>query len=156
MQYSIKKAYLMTEHQNPLIIAAIDSSDILEPVVSRADNIAKCMDGTLVIMHIVKEKSANLSNASYGDMVLGGIDEEDIKIEDDLRHKLAARIDALGVNSNLLEIVAGSSAGKTVQDELEKRHADLLIVGQPKAMLGSVATNMAKHAVCDVYIVRIK
>jgi nucleotide-binding universal stress UspA family protein len=146
----------MTENQTPLIIAAIDSSDILEPVVTRADKLARCMNATLVIMHIVKEKSANLSNASYGDMVLGNIDDEDIKIEDDMRNKLAIRIDALGVNSSLLEIVAGSSVGKTVQDELEKRNADLLIVGQPKAMLGSVATNMAKHAACDVYIVRVK
>lgn len=146
----------MTDIQTPLIIAAIDSSDILEPVVTRADSLAKCIDATLVIMHIVKEKSANLSNASYGDMVLGGIDEEEIKVEDEVRNKLASRIEALGVNSNLLEIVAGSSAGKTVQDELEKRNADLLIVGQPKAMLGSVATNMAKHAACDVYIVRVK
>lgn len=146
----------MSETQKPLIIAAIDTSEILEPVVTRAKKLSTCMDANLVIMHVVKDKSANLSNASYGDMVLGGIDEADIKIEDELRNTLASRLEAVGVNGSLLEIVAGSSAAKTVQEELEKRAADILIVGQPKAMLSSVTTNMAKNAACDVYIVRTK
>ena len=46
---------------------------------------------------------------------------------------------------------------QSLKKHLTKKWGDassLLVVGQPKAWLGSLATRMVKNASCDVYIVR--
>jgi len=51
----------------PLIIAAVDTSSFLEPVVQCANRMAQCLDARLVVLHVFPAKSANFANeASYG------------------------------------------------------------------------------------------
>ncbi|MCG6934825.1 MAG: universal stress protein [Proteobacteria bacterium] len=139
----------------PLIIAAVDTSSFLEPVVQCANRMAQCLDARLVVLHVFPAKSANFANeASYGDMTLRSNEEQDLEAEVKLRQELEPRIKALGINPSVLEIMGGSAA-RTIDEQLEKREADLLVLGQPKSRLSSVATKMAKNASCDVYVVRV-
>lgn len=141
--------------ETPLIIAAVDASPFLEPVVQRANQMAQCLDARLVVLHVYPAKAVNLINdASYGDMTLRSNEEQDLEAEARLRQEIEPRIKALGVSTSVLEILGGSAA-RTIDEQLEKRGADLLVIGQPKARLGSVATKMTKNAACDVYVVRI-
>ncbi len=142
-------------HNPPVIIAAVDQSDMLEAVVARARHLAECQNGTLIVLHVIPEKGSSLFNASYGDLVIGGIDEKAVEIEEQVRLDLIPRLESVGVKASALQLVTGTPA-KAVQEQLEHSGADMLVVGQPKARLGSVATNMAKNAVCDVYIVRVQ
>ncbi len=143
-----------TETQ-PLIIAAVDSSSFLEPVVERANHIAGCMQARLLVLHVYPAKSASLANeASYGDMTLRSYEEQDLEEEVKIRAELEPRLEAVGVKPSVLEVVGGSPA-QTVEEQIEKRQASLLVVGQPKARLGSLTTKMVKGAPCDVYIVRV-
>ena len=138
----------------PLIIAAVDASPFLEPVVERASRLAECLDARLIVLHVFPAKSANLVNeASYGDMKLRSDEEQDLEAEVKLRQEIEPRIRALGISTPVLEVIGGAAA-RTIGEQLEKRNADLLVLGQPKARLGSVATKMARNAACDVYIVR--
>jgi len=143
----------VNNEQTPIIIAAIDQSEMLESVVARAQHLATCLKGTLIVLHVVTEKMESLANASYGDFVLGSVDESIMDVEDAVRNKLALRLESVGVKRSTLELIGGAPA-KAVQEQLKLRDASMLVVGQPKSRLGSVATSMAKHAACDVYIVR--
>lgn len=139
----------------PLVIAAVDTTLFLEPVVQRANHLAQCLDARLLVLHVYPAKSVNLANAaSSGDMTLKSYEEQDMEAEAKLRQELEPRLKAVGLNSVVLEI-AGGSVVRTIEEQLEKHHADLLVLGQPKALLGSVATKMTKNAACDVYIVRV-
>jgi len=137
-----------------VIIAAVDASPFLEPVVGRANRLAECLDARLVVLHVFPAKSANLVNeGSYGDRKLRSEEQQDLEIEVKLRREIEPRIQALGISISVLEVIGGAPV-RTIEEQLEKRNADLLVLGQPKARLGSVATKMAKNAACDVYIVR--
>lgn len=140
---------------SPLIIAAVDESPFFEPVVQRAQHMATCMQAGLMILHVYPARSVNYANeASMGDLTLRSNEERDLDEEVKLRARLEPRLEAIGVKPSALEIVGGTPA-RTVEEVLEKRHASLLVVGQPKAWLGSLATKMVKNASCDVYIVRV-
>ncbi len=139
----------------PLIIAAVDESPFFEPVVRRASHMAECMQSRLVVLHVYPARSANYANeASMGDLALRSNEEQDLAEEVKIRERLEPRLEAVGVKPSVLEIVGGSPA-RTVEEMIEKRGAELLVVGQPKARLGSLATKMVKSAPCDVYIVRV-
>ena len=134
-------------------MAAIDQSEMLEMVVERAQQLATCLKGTLIVLHVVTEKMESLANASYGDLILGSVDQTIMEAEDAVRNEIGRRLESVGVKSSVLELIGGAPA-KAVQEQLKQRNAVMLVVGQPKSRLGSVATSMAKHAACDVYIVR--
>ncbi len=138
----------------PVIIAAVDQSEILEPVVKRARHLADCLNGELIVLHVISGKGSSMVNASYSDMVLGTFDDKELEVEEQIRQVLARRLELIGVEPDCLQLAEGSPA-KTVERYLEEHDASMLVVGQPKAMLSSVTTNMAKKAACDVYIVRV-
>ena len=139
---------------NSLIIAAVDESPFFEPVVRRAQYMAECLRATLVVLHVHPARAVNYANeASMGDLALRGNEERDLEEEVKARARLESRLKAIGVKPSVLEIVGGTPA-RMVEEMLEKRNASLLVVGQPKAWLGSLATRMVKNASCDVYIVR--
>ncbi len=138
----------------PVIIAAVDQSEILEPVVKRAKHLTDCLNGELIVLHVISGKGSSMVNASYSDMVLGTFDDKELEVEEQIRQLLARRLELIGVEPGCLQLAEGSPA-KTVERYLEERDAYMLVVGQPKAMLSSVTTNMAKKAACDVYIVRV-
>ncbi len=139
----------------PLIIAAVDESPFFEPVVQRASHMAECMQSRLVVLHVYPARSANYANeASMGDLSLRSNEERDLAEEVKIRERLEPRLEAIGVKPSVLEVVGGSPA-RTVEEMITKRGAELLVVGQPKARLGSLATKMVKSAPCDVYIVRV-
>ncbi len=138
----------------PLIIAAVDTSPFLEPVVQRAHNMAECLQARLVVLYVYPARSANLINdASYGDIALRSYEEQDLEEEVKIRADLEPRIEAAGAKPSALEVIGGTPS-QTVVEQIEKRQAGLLVVGQPKARLGSLTTKMVKNAPCDVFIVR--
>ena len=140
---------------SPLMIAAVDESPFFEPVVQRAHHMAGCMQSRLVVLHVYPARSANYANeASMGDLTLRSNEDRDLEEEVKIRQRLEPRLEAIGVKPSVLEIVGGTPA-RTVEEMVNKRGATLLVVGQPKARLGSLATKMVKNAPCDVYIVRV-
>ncbi len=140
--------------EDALIIAAVDESECLEPVLRRAARLAQCFGGRLVALHVYPARSASLVNdESYGDLALHSAEQRDLQAELQLRNRLESRLAALGVRPGVLELLEGSPAA-TIAREVETRQAGILVVGRPKARLGSVATKLAKTAACDVHIVR--
>jgi len=138
----------------PLIIAAVDESPFFEPVVQRAGYMAECMQARLVVLHVYPARAANyINDPSVGDFVLRGNEDRDLAEEVKIRERLEPRLEAVGIKPSVLEIIGGSPA-QTMEEMIEKHDAQLLVVGQPKARLGSLATKMVKSASCDVYIVR--
>ena len=137
------------------VVAAVDASPYFEPVVRRAQKLADCLDASLTVLHVMSDKTPSMANEfSYGDLVLGGYDNEVLVVEERIKQAFEDRLRNAGLTEPELLIVAGSPA-RTISDYLDEHDAALLVVGQPKAHLGSVATKLVKRASCDVYICRV-
>lgn len=140
--------------KNTCIIAALDLSDDLEAVAAKARQLADCMQLPVRLLHIISDQAlVELSNEfGLGDALGGGHIEPGFRDEYIARHKIGAR---LNLADSELEILTGHSA-KALELRARELNASVIVAGQPETHFGSVVAHLARHAHCDVYIVRNK
>ncbi|HED17850.1 MAG TPA: universal stress protein [Gammaproteobacteria bacterium] len=141
--------------KNTCIIAALNLSNELEAVVETARKLADCMQLPVRLLHVISDQALiEISNEyGLGDALGGGRIEQGFRDEYIARHKIGARLDLADSQLGELEILTGHNA-KTLEQRARELHAAVIVAGQPETHFGSVVSHLARHAPCDVYIVR--
>ena len=143
-------------YQNSCVLAGLSLSTELEAVVERGRQLARCMNLPLVLLHVVDDTALfdYASEFNLSGLLTGEYEEEEVSKELMARRMIEDRLGKAGDAFGTLEIVAGPRA-ETLEREARKRHAAVIVVGQPETRFGSVVTHLARHAPCDVHIVRV-
>lgn len=141
--------------KNACVIAAINLSDDLEAVAEKARSLATCMQLPARLIHIIDDEALiELSNEfGPGDALGSEYIQQQIRDEYIARHRIGARLGLSDNRLSELEIQAGPRA-KTLEQQARDLNAAVIVVGQPETHFGSVVSHLARHAPCDVYIVR--
>lgn len=144
--------------ENTCIIAALDLSDDLEAVAAKARYLADCMQLPVRLLHIIDDQALiELSNEfGPGNTPGSGYIQQELRDEYIARHKIGARLNLSDNQLGELEIRAGQHSAKTLEQRARDLNASLIVTGQPETHFGSVVSHLARHAHCDVYIVRTK
>ncbi len=139
------------------VIAAVDLDPSARAVAERACELAHCLGVEARVVHVLDEPEiVNPAN----EFTLADLEPEEFE-EKELEAALAARrmleSSLRGVLEECAELVVliGRPADKLVAYARE-HGARTLVVGQPHAHFGSLATRLARHAPCDVHIVRTR
>jgi len=142
-------------HENTCVIAALNLSDDLEAVAEKARKLAGFMRLPVRLIHIINDEAlTELSNEfGPGDPLGGKYIQQELRDEYIARHRIGARLNLADSQLGELEILAGPRA-KTIEQQARDLNAAVIVTGQPESHLGSVVSHLARHAPCDVYIVR--
>ncbi len=143
------------ERRGKCVIAAVDLTPSARPIAARACELARCLGVEARIVHVLDEPEVvNPAN----EFALAGLEPEEFE-EKELEAALTARrilessLEGLVGQCAELEVLIGRPA-----DKLERHAADhdalMIVAGQPHARFGSLVTHLARHAPCDVHIVR--
>lgn len=138
------------------ILAALDFSDVTDPLLDQARLLAKKLGSRLYLVHVADPDPYFVGDA---------IGPKDVRNEVAHRYReehqrLAELVDALHtheIDSHAL-LIGGPAADKIVK-EAERLEADLILVGSHrrgslrKSLLGSVSEGILQQAPCPVLIV---
>lgn len=138
------------------IAVGIDFSDLAEPVLKRAAELAKALDAHLHLVHIYAPEPDFVGYAEYA---YPGEDERDEELREE-KKKIREWIDELKKGG--IEASGYMREGDTVHGLLEfaeKRGARMLVIGThgrgfvERMLLGSVAEGIIRHATLPVVVV---
>ncbi len=138
------------------IAVGIDFSDVAEPVLKRAAELAKALDAHLHLVHIYAPEPDFVGYAEYA---YPGEDERDEELREE-KKKIREWIDELKKEG--VEASGYMREGDTAQGLLEfakKREANMLVIGThgrgfvERMLLGSVAEAIIRHATLPVVVV---
>lgn len=141
--------------KNACVIAAINLSDDLEAVAEKARELAACMQLPVRMIHIIDDAALLELSSEFGpgDALGSEYIQQEVRDEYIARHKIGARLNLADNQLGELEIQAGPRA-KTLEQQARDLNAAVIVAGQPETRFGSVVSHLARHAPCDVYIVR--
>ncbi len=143
-------------HKKVCVLAAVSLSSELESIVARARQLAQGMNLPLVFLHVVNDTSLfNYgNNFSLSGLVTGEYKEDEINKMLMARQMIEARLKLSPTQHESLEVHTGSCA-RTIEMLARKQQAAIIVLGQPEASFGSIIMHVARHAPCDIHIVRI-
>ncbi|HEX6761295.1 MAG TPA: universal stress protein [Gaiellaceae bacterium] len=155
----------MTEAPYESIVVGYDGTEPAQHALSRAAVIARATGAKLVVVDVASPAPIEGSDGAFGltPYQYPYSSVEAVQLADDSlwqahRAKVEAYLGERGVTAEFAGVV-GQPAGELV-DVAEQRNADLIVVGTRDPGLmermfgGSVSQGVAKHAHCDVLIVR--
>jgi nucleotide-binding universal stress UspA family protein len=138
------------------ILIAIDSEPVAAHAADIAAELARLAEAEMAFIHVIDPELVNAADTGIQPAVFAAsVKEEAKKLIDDFRKRLppqATALDFIQVGSPLTEIV------KAAKDW----PADLIVIGShgragiKRALLGSVAEGVMRHAPCPVLVVRAK
>ncbi|MDG5786997.1 universal stress protein [Evansella sp. AB-P1] len=137
------------------ILVAVDGSDEAKRALKKAIVFASDHDAKLLITHIIDTRTF-AAVEHYNRMIYS---EAERYAEEMLRDYKQQAIDA-GVKEVSMVIDFGSPKVKIAKDVAKKHTVDLIITGATglnaveRFLIGSVSEHIARHAQCDVLIVR--
>lgn len=140
------------------VLVGTDGSDSSYRAVDRAAGIARDADATLVILcayRPVSDREVQAATDALGDEAYHVVGST--PAEETLR-TATERADKAGATKVEVSAVEGEPV-KSLLKALETHHADLLVVGNrglntlAGRVLGSVPSDVSRHASCDVLIV---
>jgi nucleotide-binding universal stress UspA family protein len=140
------------------VLVGTDGSDSSYRAVDRAAALARDAAAKLVIVcayHAASEREVAAANEALGDeayQVVGSSPAEDSLLT------AADRATAVGAEDVVTSAISGDPV-KSLISAIDEHHADLLVVGNrglntlAGRLLGSVPSDVSRHARCDVLIV---
>jgi len=139
-----------------IILVGVDGSDTSRKAAQVAAELAATSGATLHIMTAIDDKArANLGEEHYvGDVRLATTPGDQAEaIARDVANELK------GIVADIHTSPARGKPGEALVTVAQDIRADLIVVGNRRVqgigrILGSVATDVAHHAPCDVYIVK--
>jgi len=143
--------------QKPVIIAAIDlKPHRMEEVALQADALADGLNMDVRVIHVVDESEFVLPLTN--DMGLGMVELETLEVLqqtaiDHARKEITERLP--GADPALIEVFVDIPT-EGLKRRAEELDAQIIVVGQPRHLFGSVSKHLARHAPCDLYIVRLE
>lgn len=138
------------------IAVGIDFSDLAEPVLEHAAELAKALGAHLHLVHIYAPEPDFVGYAEYA---YPGVDEREEELREE-KNKIREWIDDL--KSKGIDASGYMREGDTVHGLLEfveKREASMLVIGThgrgivERLLLGSVAEGIIRHATLPVVVV---
>jgi len=138
------------------IAVGIDFSDLAEPVLEHAAELAKALDAQLHLVHIYAPEPDFVGYAEYA---YPGEDEREEELREE-KKKIREWIDDLKKKG--LDVSGYMREGDTVHGLLEfaeKREANMVVIGThgrgfvERMLLGSVAEGIIRHAKLPVVVV---
>ncbi len=146
----------MTTQSNGCIIAALDLTDGVQNVAERACLLAKALNCPVRLVHVLDiSKVVNYANeTNIGGLVSGEYDEKLDAASAKAREYIESRIANVVGDCGKLEIMEGKPK-KALEELIEESQAMMIVLGEKKAIFGSVVKHMLHHAPCDVHIVRV-
>ncbi len=138
------------------ILAALDFSDVTQPIVDMARNLASAYGATLYLLHIEPPEPDFVGYDPGPEHVRDNVAQEAIrhfKEENTLRDELRAA----GLEAHSI-VIQGPTVVK-ILSEAEKLNADLIVVGSHghgalyHLVMGSVGEGVLKGATCPVMVV---
>ncbi len=145
----------MAEYQH--ILYATDLSDYALPVGQRAIDVVRRNNAKLTLLHVVQEKDVG-AGLEATTPIPG---ETDGPLVQEMRRRLAALAEQLGMGEAEQVIVTSNSRGKQIRHVAQERGVDLIVVGSHGrhglSLLWHDSTpNTVMHgATCDVLAVYI-
>ncbi len=143
--------------QKPVIIAAIDlKPHRMEDIALQADALADKLGMELHVIHVVDETDFILpltNDMGMGSVELEALEELQQAAIDSARKEIVKRLP--GANPDLIEIFVDIPT-EGISRRAEELGAEILVLGQPRHLFGSVTKHLTKHAPCDLYICRLE
>ena len=143
--------------QKPAIIAAIDlKPHRMEEIALQADALADKLEMDLRIVHVVDEADFVLpltNDMGLAPVELDTLEELQKSAVESARKEIVERLP--GANPQLIEVFVDIPT-EGIKRRAEELGAEIIVVGQPRHLFGSVSKHLARHAPCDVYIVRLE
>ena len=144
------------EAEGPLIIAAIDFSEVSRKAATEAADLARRLKGRLELLHVVLRP---IHPATYDAFVDVGPDIEELMA--DARKRLEEMAGEMRQDSLAVETrVRVGGAAQTVADYAESVGCELLVVGSKGLtgvshfLIGSVAERVVRLATCPVLVLK--
>jgi len=135
-----------------IILVGVDGSDSARKAATRAAELAASTGATLHVLTAVESTTVTTYADGATNRTVTPGEEADAVIRD-ITTTLA------GVVPNVESSQMPGKAAHVLVEEAKRLGADLIVVGNRRVqgigrILGSVATDVAHHAPCDVYIVK--
>ncbi|HLR40192.1 MAG TPA: universal stress protein [Virgibacillus sp.] len=137
------------------IVVAVDGSEASDKAFKKSLNIVKNNDARLIIAHVVDARTFATAEA-YDRTLAERADEYATELLDGYVNEAKT----VGVDDLTKCVEYGSPKVKIAKDIAKKFDADLIICGATgmnaveRFLIGSVSENIARHALCDVLVVR--
>ncbi|MGM8365838.1 universal stress protein [Virgibacillus sp. W0181] len=137
------------------IVVAVDGSEAAEKAFKKSLDMVKDNNARLIITHVVDSRT--FATAEAYDRTLSERAEHHAK---ELLDSYSEDAKANGVHNILTSIKYGSPRVVISKDIAKEFDADLIICGATglnaveRFLIGSVSENIARHASCDVLVVR--
>jgi nucleotide-binding universal stress UspA family protein len=138
------------------IVVGIDFSELAEPVLEHAAELAKALDAHLHLVHIYAPEPDFVGYAEYA---YPGEDEREEELREE-KNKIREWIDDL--KSKGIDVSGYMKEGDMVHGLLEfaeKHEADMLVIGThgrgfvERMLLGSVAEGIIRHSTLPIVVV---
>lgn len=143
--------------QNPTIIAAIDlKPHRMEDIALQADALADKLGMELHVIHVVDETDFILpltNDMGLGALELDALEELQQNAIDSAREEIIKRLP--GADPELIEVFVAIPTEGIIR-RAEELDAEILVLGQPRHLFGSVTKHLTRHAPCDLYICRLE
>ncbi|HEX6594636.1 MAG TPA: universal stress protein [Bacillota bacterium] len=137
------------------VIIAVDGSEVSEKAFKKSVNIAKRNKSRLVVAHVIDTRTYALAEA-YERTLIEHAENHAKEIVD----RYAEQAKSAGVENIVRCVEYGSPKVKIPKEIAQTFEADLIVCGATgmnaveRFLMGSVSEGIARHATCDVLIVR--
>lgn len=141
------------------ILIPVDFSELSQPVIQRGKELAAHYQAKLTLLHVYE--SPTMSMQSFGEpgaiMLSADLIEQQLE---DVKKQLQDYATKAGLADAGLQVVEGI-ASDSINDYAQESQVDLIILGHGVKsgllgfLMGSTSTAVVKHAVCDVFVVRL-
>ena len=142
------------------ILVPVDFSPVSQRSINRASEIAAHYQAHLTLLHVVED--IPLGVAAFGDVgaVYMSPDTHDL-VKETAQKQLAELAQQMQLGTEIKLKVIDGYANTSINDYAEDHHIDLIVIGHSAKsgflgmLMGSTAETVAKHAKCDVLVMRI-
>ena len=142
------------------ILVPVDFSPVSQRSINRAQEIAAQYQAYLTLLHIVED--IPLGVAAFGDVgaVYLSPDTHDL-VKETAQKQLTELAQQMQLGTEIKLKVIDGYANTSINAYAEDHHIDLIVIGHSAKsgflgmLMGSTAETVAKHAKCDVLVMRI-
>jgi len=142
------------------ILVPVDFSPVSQRSINRAQEIAAQYQAHLTLLHIVED--IPLGVAAFGDVgaVYLSPDTHDL-VKETAQKQLTELAQQMQLGTEIKLKVIDGYANTSINAYAEDHHIDLIVIGHSAKsgflgmLMGSTAETVAKHAKCDVLVMRI-
>jgi len=138
------------------ILAAVDFSDLADPVIQQAEHLARALDCPVTLIHVAP---ANPEFIGYeaGPQTVRDARAKELRAEHADLNQRAAQLKERGVDANSL-FIEGASV-ETILQKSQQLEADFIVIGSHghgpiyEVLVGSVCEGVVRKSTCPVLVV---